>query len=176
MVAIIAGEADISARATLALRRIAPELDDGCGIGVSMDAVQIPALPQARQEAERAVEFSGAGREVMAFSDIDLMEFLVRRPDAAALRLIPPWASRLKEEDGGKAEALSHTIRQFAACNLNVKHTARNLNLHTNTVYFRLNRVRKLTGIDPRSYAGLSLLLTAMQMLDAAGPTNAPRR
>lgn len=95
------------------------------------------------------------------------MEFLVRRPDAAAQRLIPDWAGRLRDADSGKSGELSRTIRQFAASDLNVKRTARDLNLHTNTVYFRLNRVRKLTGIDPRSYMGLSLLLTTLQMLDA---------
>ncbi len=131
-----------------------------------MDTSEIERLPQACQEAERAVEFTGADRGVLHFREIGLMEFLVRRPDAAAQRLIPAWAGRLKEADGGKSGTLSRTIRQFAACDLNVKRTARDLNLHTNTVYFRLNHVHKLTGVDPRSYLGLSLLLTTLQMLE----------
>jgi PucR C-terminal helix-turn-helix domain len=45
--------------------------------------------------------------------------------------------------------------------------TARHLDLHTNTVHFRLNRIRDLTGINPRSYAGLSLLLTTARMTGA---------
>ena len=48
--------------------------------------------------------------------------------------------------------------------------TARRLDLHTNTVYFRLNRIRELTGIDPRSYSGLSLLLTTLRILDGHAP------
>ena len=47
---------------------------------------------------------------------------------------------------------------------------ARRLYLHTNTVYFRLNRIRELTGIDPRSYSGLSLLLTTLRILDGHAP------
>lgn len=112
----------------------------------------------------------------MRFAEIDLMEFLVRRPDAAAQRLIPSWAGRLKDADGSRSGALSRTIRQFAACDLNVKRTARDLKLHTNTVYFRLNRVQELTGIDPRSYLGLSLLLTTLQMLDVDAPAAAQRQ
>jgi sugar diacid utilization regulator len=157
---------ETSRQVTLALRANSSELKTCC-IGVSMDASDIPALPQAFQEAARAVEFIGANRPVMHFGDIDLMEFLVRHPNAAAQRLIPDWAGRLCKADVDKSGELSRTIRQFAASDLNVKRTARDLNLHTNTVYFRLNSVRKLTGINPRSYTGLSLLLTTLQMLEA---------
>ena len=112
----------------------------------------------------------------MYFADIDLMEFLVRRPDAAALRLIPDWASRFMDVDSDKSGELWRTINQFADCNFNVKRTARLLDLHTNTVYFRLNRIRELTGIDPRSYSGLSLLLTTVRMLNAGARPDASRR
>jgi hypothetical protein len=67
----------------------------------------------------------------------------------------------------GEGSDPTRTIGQFAACNFNVKRTARHLDLHTNTVYFRLNRIRELTGIDPRCYAGLSLLLTTVRMMGA---------
>jgi hypothetical protein len=173
---VVAGGADTSRRALKALGAAATELNSSAGIGVSLDASEISDLPRAYQEAERAVEFTGATRPIMHFADIDLMEFLVRRPDAAARRLIPPWAGRLKDADNGKSGELSRTILQFADCNFNVKRTARRLDLHTNTVYFRLNRIRELTGIDPRSYSGLSLLLTTLRMLDAgAGSDSASR-
>ena len=138
--------------------------------GISLDAREISALPQAYQEAERAVEFATEMRPIMPFAEIDLMEFLVRRPDSAARRLIPDWAGRLVDADSGKQGELSRTISHFADCNFNVKRTARRLKLHTNTVYFRLNRIRELTGIDPRSYSGLSLLLTTLRMLDGQAP------
>jgi carbohydrate diacid regulator len=58
----------------------------------------------------------------------------------------------------------------FAECSLNVKQTARRLDVHTNTVYFRLNRINKLTGIDPRTFSGASVLLTALRLLDVHAP------
>ena len=176
VLAVVAGSADTSKRVLSALAAATAEVGFSAGIGISLDATEISALPQAYQESERAVEFTRSNRPVMHFADIDLMEFLVRRPDAAARRLIPPWAGRLKHADNGKSGELSRTISQFADCNFNVKRTARRLDLHTNTVYFRLNRIRELTGIDPRSYSGLSLLLTTLRMLDAgAGPDGARR-
>ena len=57
-------------------------------------------------------------------------------------------------------------MRAFADASLNVKQTARRLGVHANTVYFRLNRIRKLTGIDPRTFSGASLLLTALRLLE----------
>ena len=170
VVAIVAGHKETSKQAMQALNGIAPDLDGSASIGISMDAFEIPALPQAFQEAERAVDFIGRKRPVMHFADIDLMQFLVRHPNAAAARLIPGWAGRFRKADVDKSGALSQTLRQFAACDLNVKRTARDLNLHTNTVYFRLNHVHRLTGVDPRSYLGLSLLLTTLEMLDARTP------
>jgi hypothetical protein len=176
VLAIVAGSADTSRRVLKALAASAAELASPAGIGISLDVAEISALPPAYQEAERAVEFTGAERPIVHFADIDLMEFLVRRPDAAARRLIPKWAGRLKDADNGKSGELSRTILQFADCNFNVKRTARRLDLHTNTVYFRLNRIRELTGIDPRSYSGLSLLLTTLRMLDGTAGSDSARR
>jgi sugar diacid utilization regulator len=134
--------------------------------GIGLDVTEFAAVPQAWQEAERAIEFAEPQRPVVHFADVDLVELLRRRPDAAALRLVPEWAGRLRQADA-KSGDLSRTIHAFADCDLNVKRTARSLKLHTNTVYFRLNRVMKLTGVDPRSFSGASLLLTALRLHDA---------
>jgi sugar diacid utilization regulator len=134
--------------------------------GVSLEVTELAAVPQAYREAERAAEFADHRRPVVHFADIDLVELLLRRPDATALRLIPEWAVRLRDADSKKSGDLLRTVRAFADSDLNVKRTARQLQLHTNTVYFRLNRIKKLTGVDPRSFSGASLLLTAMRMLD----------
>jgi len=171
VLAIVVGATDTARGVAETLRKnaaeLATDLSVAIGIGVSLDATEISALPQSYQDAERAVEFAQVERPVMHFADIDLLELLTHRPDAAALRLIPDWAVRLKEADVGKAGALSRTIHAFADCNFNVKQTARRLDLHANTVYFRLNRISKLTGVDPRSYSGISLLLTTLRLVDA---------
>src|ERR1700730_15094882 len=103
VLAILTAGAQTSKRVLAAFAAIAAELktelDDQARIGISLDAAEISALPQGYQEAERAVEFAKAGRPILHFADIDLMEFLVRRPDAAALRLIPDWAVRFLDAD-----------------------------------------------------------------------------
>jgi hypothetical protein len=171
VLAIAAGETDTARGMATVLRasiggRRSP-ISIPVGIGVSLDVRDSGAVPQAYQEAGRAVEFAEQRRPVVHVADVDLVELLLRRPDAATQRLIPAWAERLRTVDGTKSGALSDTIRAFADCNLSVKQTARRLDLHANTVYFRLKRIKQLTGVDPRSFSGASLLLTALRLLDA---------
>jgi sugar diacid utilization regulator len=135
-------------------------------VGIGLDATEISRLPLALEEAYIAIEFTGAARPLMHFADIDLPEFLVRRADGAAMRLIPEWARRLSQSKDDQSRELCRTIQAFADSNFNVKQTARRLNIHTNTVYFRLNRITSLTGINPRTYSGTSRMLTALRLLE----------
>ncbi|HLM97894.1 MAG TPA: helix-turn-helix domain-containing protein [Bryobacteraceae bacterium] len=136
------------------------------GVGVSLDATEVARLPESLEEARLALEFATPAQPLLHFADIDLPEFLIRRADKTALRLIPAAARHLAPGNGSPAGELSRTLHAFADCSLNVKQTARRLGVHANTVYFRLNRINKLTGIDPRTFSGASLLLTALRLMD----------
>jgi hypothetical protein len=158
-----------------ALRKSAGRAANGIavGMGISLDASDIAALPRALREARLALDFASVKAPLVHFADIDLMEFVLRRSDGAAARLVPQWVQRLRAPADGAGD-LALTVRTFADCSLNVKRTANRLDVHANTVYFRLNRVRKLTGIDPRTFAGASLLLTALKVLEIHEPADKP--
>lgn len=136
------------------------------GFGVSLDTTEIRHLIESHEEARIALDFTSAARPLMHFSDIDLTRYLVRRADKAAIRLVPDRTRRLISADGAQGAELLDTIHAFADCSLNVKQTARRLKVHINTVYFRLNRIKDVTGIDPRTYSGISLLMTAHQLME----------
>jgi hypothetical protein len=170
---VSSGDGDTARRMVDALRasgfeRRAANGSAAC-IGISLDATELGRVPQALDEARLAIDFAGGTRPVMRFADIDLPEFLIRRAETAAFRLIPDWAHQVSDAHGGQPGELSRTIRVFADCSLNVKQAARCLGVHTNTVYFRLKRINELTGVDPRTYAGTSLLLTALRLLEIQG-------
>lgn len=139
---------------------------NAAGAGIGLAAPEIARLPQAYEEARLALGFANTRRPVVHFADIDLMDFLVRRPDAAAFRLIPAWTERFRAADREKDGELSRTVQTFADCSFNVKQTAQKLGLHANSIYFRLNSIARLTGVDPRSFAGVSLLLTALRLTE----------
>jgi hypothetical protein len=143
-------------------------------VGVSRDTAEIARLPDAIEEARLALDFATAAQPLMHVADVDLPEFLLRRADEAAFRLIPDWARHLAPNGDHTSAELLETIRAFAHCDLNVKQTARRIGIHTNTVYFRLNRIKKLTGIDPRTYAGTSLLMTALRLVEIGAGRRPP--
>jgi hypothetical protein len=136
----------------------------GACVGMGLDKSDIARLPDALGEARIALDLTGTGRAVVRFSEIDLAEALAHRPDRAILRLIPDWVR--ESHASGRERELVATIRAFAECSLNVKETAGRLRVHANTVYFRLNQIKKRTGVDPRTFAGTSLLITALRLLD----------
>jgi hypothetical protein len=133
-------------------------------VGVSRDSTEIVQLPAAVEEARLAADFAQPSQPVMHFSDIDLAEYLIRRADAVAFRLMPDWARRFDLDEDAQSQELRRTIRAFADSNLNVKQTARCVGVHINTVYFRLNRIKKLTGVDPRTFSGTVFLLTVLRL------------
>lgn len=168
--AIVCSEAETGRKLLQALRRggFAKRAANGHAacVGISRDVADVSNLPEALEEAEIALQFANAAHPLMHFADIDLADLLVRRADRIALRLIPPWARRLHAAADEQSRELSRTIRAFADCSFNVKRTARLLDVHTNTVYFRLNRMKKLSGLDPRTYAGASTILSALRLLE----------
>ena len=136
----------------------------GAGVGTGLDKPEIGQLPDALTEARIALDLASPTHAAMRFADIGLADLLIRQADRTALRLIPGW---LREAHAnGHDPDLIRTIRVFAECNLNVKQTARMLGVHTNTVYFRLNQIKSRTGADPRTFAGTTLLLTSLRLLD----------
>jgi hypothetical protein len=170
---IASSEGDTASRLLQALSRdgFAGRAGNGhaARVGVSLDVVDIDRLPQALEEAQMALEFASPARPLMPFSDIDLQELLVRRADPVAARLIPKWAGLLSPNGNDQSRELRRTIQVFADCSFNVKRTAQRLGIHTNTVYFRLNRIKKLTAIDPRTYSGTSLILTVLRLVEIHG-------
>jgi hypothetical protein len=143
--------------------------DHAVGAGISLDTVETSHLPGALEEARLALDFASAAQPLVHFSDIDLPELLIRRADRAAFRLIPEWGRRFSLANDDQSRERTRTIYTFAECSFSVKQTALRLGVHPNTVYFRLNRINKRTGIDPRTYSGTSLLLTVLRLQEFYG-------
>ena len=173
VVAILCGDGDAARTLMKALQQSGffkrASKQHSTRVGVSLDTVDVAQLPRAFEEARTALDFAGPARPLMHFAAIDLSEFLVLRADSAAMRLLPGWVARFQLQNDARATDFSRTIRAFADCSFNVKRTAQRLGVHTNTVYFRLNRIKKMTGVDPRTYSGITSVLTALRLLEVQG-------
>jgi len=133
-------------------------------VGLGLDKADFARLPDALAEARIALDLTSPGRAMVRFADVDLTDVAIHRADKAVLRLIPEWVR--DAHTSGFDRELIETIRAFAACSLNVKTTAGRLNVHPNTVYFRLNQIKKLSGVDPRTFSGTSVLITSLRLLE----------
>ncbi len=150
------GIADLRNRVGRALSALARAGHDTLAAGISLPLTTLADLAHGHTEAKRALRHAPVGT-VVALSDVRLFDYLIEHAGGTARRIVPDWASVLNPD-------LVGTLRAFAANDLNVAQTAPALNVHPNTVRYRLNRVLTLTGRDPRRFLDLVDLLAAVAL------------
>jgi PucR-like helix-turn-helix protein/diguanylate cyclase with GGDEF domain len=124
--------------------------------GVSLPLSALAEIPAAHREARRALALAPAGG-VLRLADLTLFDYLLAGADEAARRLGPRGLERLDAP-------LRETLLAYAACDLNVGATARRLQLHPNTVHYRLRRLERLTGRDVRRFQDVVDLVAAVRL------------
>jgi hypothetical protein len=139
-------------------------------VGVSTVHAGLHEIPEAYAEARAARDGLGAGAGVLALPLLTSFDYLVLRDDETARRLIRPEVRRFVAEDAASGGALIATLAAYAACDLNARTAARQLHLHVNTAYYRLDRIADRTGCDLRRFADVMELLIAVRLL-GAGPS-----
>ncbi len=131
-------------------------------IGLSGDQPSTGRIPQALHEATVALDFAGPADRVMSFSELPIRRLLIHRGADYVQAALPVWFARLRDADAKSQGALVKTLRALADANINVQAAARQLGLHPNTVYGRLQRVADLTGLDGQQFHDLNHLLLAV--------------
>jgi DNA-binding PucR family transcriptional regulator len=103
-----------------------------------------------------------------------LLEELSGSPDLRPFRkLVEP----LEKHDRERNSDLVRTLRVFFASGTNASATADRMLLHRNSIPYRLERVRELTGLDYRGYRAklaLQLGLLAMEEREVAHEAEHP--
>ncbi len=148
------GIADLRNRVARALGALARSGHDGLAAGISLPVTTLTGASQGHAEARSAQRHAPAGTAV-ALADVRLLDYLIENADPTAQRIAPDWATHLEPD-------LVATLRMFAAMDLNATRTAPALNVHPNTVRYRLDRIQQVTGRDPRRFLNLVDLLTAI--------------
>lgn len=123
-----------------------------------------------RRSIRTNAHLTSAASPIVLLAEIPMNDYRLRRAETTAFRLIPSWVEKLLHEDRKPKGELTPTVQAFGESSLNVKHSAKRLKLHANPVYFRLNRVQEIAGVDPRSLGGLTAILTALRLLAREPP------
>jgi hypothetical protein len=126
----------------------------GISAGISTVCHGLAEVARGYGEAVRALRHAAP---VAALEEIPLYDYLAESADETARRLLPRGIEKLGP--------VADTLHAYARCDLNVARTAEHLGVHANTVHYRLRRVHELTGRDPRRFADLVELTTALRLV-----------
>lgn len=133
-------------------------------IGLSPDVEATAHIPVAQRKAALALQLAHAGQRVCAFDQLSLRTLLLNQAGPSLRDLLPPWREPLLQADQRIGGALLRSLRAYADADLNLLKTAARLEAHPNTVYARFERVRTLTGLDPRRFRDLEALLLVLDL------------
>jgi hypothetical protein len=122
--------------------------------GVSTVCAGLAEVARGYEEARRALESVGGGC-VAVLLEMPVNEYLLQRADATAVRLVPPAARRLFESNLAADTILVETLQAYARADMSVRIAAQRLCVHPNTVTYRLEKLERVLGRDPRRFSDL---------------------
>lgn len=129
------------------------------GIGVSKSVVSLD-MKQAYLEAEKAVKVSFNKHSVVMYDDL-VLDIILEEVSHQTRR---EFEERVLSNLQGKVELLG-TLQAFLDHNLSVKETSLHMNIHINTLHYRLRQIEELTGINPRATEGITLFYIVLRFL-----------
>lgn len=121
------------------------------GIGTAVD--NIKDLARSYKEAQTAIEVGkvfDTEKTIVSYNNLGIARLIYQLPTTLCEMFLKEVFKR------GSIESLDHetlfTIQRFFENNLNVSETSRKLFVHRNTLVYRLEKIRKLTGLDLREF------------------------
>jgi sugar diacid utilization regulator len=146
---------------------LARELEIDVSVGISGWHEGLAGLPVAYAEAWEAVEIAaGTGIRGQAIALEDVLIDHMLRSSPHARRILEATLRPLIEYDQAHRAALVPTLRVYFDEDTNLTRSARALMVHSNTVLYRLRRIRELSGRDPRDLRELMILYLGLKLFD----------
>ncbi len=121
------------------------------GIGTAID--NIKDLARSYREAQVSLEVGkvfDTEKTIVSYENLGIARLIYQLPTTLCEMFLREIFKR------GSIESLDHetlfTIQKFFENNLNVSETSRKLFVHRNTLVYRLEKIKKLTGLDLREF------------------------
>lgn len=129
------------------------ELQIKAVIGIGTTAKHIRELADRFKEAQVAIEISrvfDTEKKVIHYENLGIARIIYQLPTTLCEMFLGEVFKK-KPIESLDQETL-HTINKFFENNLNVSETSRKLFVHRNTLVYRLEKIKKLTGLDLREF------------------------
>ena len=134
-------------------------------IGIGSVATQLKDSARSFKEAQVAVEIGKVFDDsitMMSYENLGIGRLIYQLPTT----LCEMFLSEVFKK--GSVESLDEetlfTIQKFFENNLNVSETSRKLFVHRNTLVYRLEKIKKLTGLDLREFDNAIVLKVALMV------------
>ena len=144
---------DVEKIATNIADTLSAEFYTKVAIGISTTVENIKDLARAYKEARIALEVGKVfdiERPIMSYENLGIGRLIYQLPTTLCEIFLQEVFKK------GSLESLDRetlmTVQAFFENNLNVSETSRKLFVHRNTLVYRLEKIRKLTGLDLREF------------------------
>ena len=134
-------------------------------VGIGSVANQLKDIARSFKEAQVAVEIGRVFDEsitMMSYENLGIGRLIYQLPTT----LCEMFLSEVFKK--GSVDSLDEetlfTIQKFFENNLNVSETSRKLFIHRNTLVYRLEKIKKLTGLDLREFDNAIVLKVALMV------------
>jgi len=139
-------------------------------MGIGGTFTGIGGFSTSFQQADRALRHARHDRPVVTCpDDISVFEDLTIASNSDAVTLIPE-RTRLALQD----RTLLSTLEAILDANLSIASASKRLVLHENSVRYRLDKIARLTGRDPRNIHDLMELVAAARIMAATAVDSPP--
>lgn len=122
-------------------------------VGIGTIVNNVKELSCSFKEAQMAIEVGkvfDTNESIMSYDNLGIARLIYNLPTTLCEIFLKEVFKR------GSIESLDHetlfTIQKFFENNLNVSETSRKLFVHRNTLVYRLEKIKKLTGLDLREF------------------------
>ena len=151
------------------------ELGVKCVIGISTEANHLRELADRYKEAQVAIEVGRVfetEKNIINYESLGLGRIIYQLPTTLCEMFLNEVFKKSPIET--LDEDTIDTINRFFENNLNVSETSRKLYVHRNTLVYRLEKIKKITGLDLREFDHAIVFKVAMmvkQYLDSLNNT-----
>lgn len=134
-------------------------------VGIGTVVVGVKDLAKSFKEAQVALEVGkvfDTEKSIVSYNNLGIARLIYQLPTTLCEMFLNEVFKK------GSIESLDHetlfTIQKFFENNLNVSETSRKLFVHRNTLVYRLEKIKKLTGLDLREFDNAIVLKTALMV------------
>jgi DNA-binding PucR family transcriptional regulator len=149
------------------------ELGGGmCRIGVGGTCERPGEFPRSYREAQFALKMqiiAKGAAQIVQFDALGVYRLLSEVPDTAGVeRFVRSWLGALLDYDSRRNSELVDTLSEYLKCGGSYDTAAQSLSVHRNTLKYRLQRIRQISGHDlscPETRFNLQLATRVWQTL-----------